>query len=100
MLNLQDIKTSDFLPIARNRIKEYAPRHLNLDYAELFETCRKRALFLWNARVAPELDIQEQRVFERALIKVGMRAGLSIPWTFASGYAEVAPLVSTTFPDL
>lgn len=87
MLNLHDIKTSDTLPVARRRISAYAPRHSELNYAGLFDICRMRALMLWNTRIAPELNIQEQRAFERALASVGMRAGISIPWTFASGYA-------------
>ena len=85
-MNLQDIKTTQILTLVRGRITKYVPNHGVLNYEELFKTCRSRALHLWNTRIAPELDIQEQRVFERALVDVGIRAGLSIPWTFASGY--------------
>jgi hypothetical protein len=71
----------------RERVELYAPNHAGLDYAALLEACQRRALILWNQRIAPELNIPAQRAFERALANVGMRAGLSIPWVFASGYA-------------
>lgn len=86
-MNLSDLKYEKVLPIMRERMAMYSPNHERLDYAKLFDACRNRALWLWNARIVPELEIGQQRKFERALADVGMRAGLSIPWVFASGFA-------------
>lgn len=86
-MNLDEIRTEHVLPLMRDSLARYAPNHGKLDYAALFASCHKRGLRLWNVHIAREVDIKEQRAFERALANVGMRAGLSIPWAFSSGYA-------------
>ncbi len=53
----------------------------------MLKQARQRSLRLWNTLIVPDLDVGQQRHFERALADVGMRAGISIPTVFGFGYS-------------
>lgn len=85
-MDLSQYQTAELMPLLREHLTEYAPNHTALDYEAMFHSGRQRSLRLWNQLIAPDLDIQQQRQFERALADVDMRAGLAIPSVFSFGY--------------
>ena len=86
-MDLSTLPTQTVLPLMRQHLRPYAAVMGELDHPALLQTCRQRALQLWNTQIVPDLDITEQRRFERALAQVGMRAGLAIPMVFGFGFA-------------
>lgn len=86
-MKFDQLQSKQFAASVRHTLERELTRHQQLDYSQLFSTCTSRALGLWNRHLVPELDIESQRQFERALVAVDMRAGRAIPWTLASGYA-------------
>jgi hypothetical protein len=84
---LQSIDTRRFKDRLRTAMQAHYPGHQNLDMDNMANTCASRALAIWRQAITPDLNIPEQREFERHLPEVKMRAGISIPRIFLFGYA-------------
>lgn len=100
-IKLESLTAAEWGPVFRDRLATYAPTHARLDYAAMFATGQRRAVQIWNREIAADLDIEQQRSFERELISVGMRAGLAIPYVFANGfvYGLSCALLAGAKPD-
>lgn len=78
-VKLEHIKSAECVPVFRDRLVSYVPTHARLDYTAMFDIGARRALQIWNREIVLDLDIEQQRAFERELMSVGMRGGLTIP---------------------
>ena len=84
---LKSFNTAHFATRLRGTLMAAYRNHANLNYATLFDACTQRGLAIWREQLVPELGLEQVMNFEKALVKVQIRAAKTIPWVLGMGYA-------------